>query len=183
MARISYNHPYINVAQKSVLAAGSTTVYQPDVKLGTEIRCDSGVYRYLQADGAIPVGYLVRFFPGGTATSNYDANLIDTTLSGTAPHALGICVAEGGLVDNQQGWFWLGDGEEYCALASGVTSLTVPLCTWTTSGLIGGAGSGDLIWNLVAVDSSTSSGTSLRLCRSNTLLKTNQVVAGTTSTG
>lgn len=178
MARIAYNHPYINVAQKSVLAAGSTTVYQPDFKLGTQIQCDSGVYKYLQADGAVAEGYLVRWYP-----SNFDANIIDTTASGTAPTNCGICVASGGLADNQQGWFWLGDGEEYCALASGVTSLTVPLCTWTTSGLIGGAGSGDLIWNLVAVDSSTSSGTSLRLCRSNTLLKTNQVVAGTTSTG
>lgn len=183
MARIAYNHPYINVTQKSVLQLGSSTAYVPDVKPGTEIRCDSGVYRYLQADGAVPVGYLCRIMTGGAANSNYDANLIDTTQSGTAPHSLGICVAEGGLVDNQYGWFWLGDGEEYCAVASGVTSLTVPLCTWTTSGLIGGAGSGDLIWNLVAVDSSTSSGTSLRLCRSNTLLKVNQVVAGTTSTG
>ena len=178
MARIAYNHPYINVSVKSVLQLGSSTVYQPDIKIGTEIRCDSGVYKYLQADGVVSEGFLCRWFP-----TTLKANALDTTTSGTAPTNCGVCVASGGLVDGQQGWFWLGDGEEYCYLASGATSFTVPLCTWTTSGQIGAAGSGDLIWNLVAVDSSTSSGTSLRLCRSNTLLKTNQVVAGTTSTG
>lgn len=182
MARIVYNHPYINLAQASVLAAGSTTVYQPDFKLGTEVRADSGVYRYLKADGAILEGMLCRWFSGGTATGNYDAHRLDTTTSAALPTDGAICVTSGGLANDQPGWFWLGDGEEYCYLASGVASY-IPLCTWTTSGAIGGAGSGDLIWNLVAVDSSTSSGTSLRLCRSNTLLKTNQVVAGTVSTG
>lgn len=173
MARICYNHPYINVAQKSVLAAGSTTVYQPDYKLGTEIKCDSGIYRYLQADGAISEGYVCKFLASGAATGLYDAWVLNTTGSGTAITTCGICVAHGGLADNQQGWFWLGEGEEYVYLASGVTSFTGPLCTWTTSGQVAAATSGDIIAELMPIDSTTSSGTSLRLCRSPRLLATN----------
>lgn len=170
MARISFTHPYINVSQASVLKAGSTTEYQPDVKPGTKIRCDSGLYAYLKANGAVIEGGACVYKPSGLA--DYDATPVNTTVSAAIPSDIAVCVTSGGLADNQFGWFWLGEGEEYCYLTSAITSYT-QLTTWTSAGHLAASGSGDNVADLIAIDSNTSSG--LRLCRSVRLLATNFV--------
>lgn len=176
MARICYDHPYINVTEKSVLQAGSTAVYQPDYKLGMEIKCDSGIYRYLQANGAVAEGYACKYLRSGLTVANFDATPMNGTTSGTTPTDVAICVATGGLADNQQGWFWIGHGEDYCYLASAITSYTqLSAGTSTTLGQLGAETSGDRVCDLIAIDSATSSG--LRLCRSTRLLCTNFTVS------
>lgn len=183
MARINFTHPYLNVAIPAVDRGTGAATSVPEYKPGFETKCDSGIYRYLQANSAVLEGNACKVVLSGVATSNYNATPIDTTLSGTLPTDIGICVAAGGLAAKQWGWFWLGEGEEYCSLATGVASYTNNLCTWTTAGLLAGIGSGDNIADLTAIDSSTSSGTSLRLCRSPRLLRTNLIIAATVSTG
>ena len=174
MARICYDHPYINVTQASVLAAGSTTVYQPDYKLGMEIRCDSGVYRYLQANGAVAEGYACKYLRSGLTVGNYDATPMNGTVSAAIQTDVAVCVATGGLADNQQGWFWIGEGEDYCFLSTAITSYTqLTAGTSAVLGQLAASGSGDNIQDLIAIDSATSSG--LRLCRSTKLLATNFV--------
>lgn len=172
MARISFNHPYVNLAQGAALQAGSTTVYQPDYRPGFEVKCDSGVYRYLKPSGAIAEGYAAKIYRSGLTTSLYTATAINTTTSGAVPTDVGICVTSGGLVDGQYGWFWLGEGEDYAYLTSTITSYT-QLTTWTSAGQLAASGSGDNVCDLIAIDSNTSSG--LRLCRSVRLLATNFV--------
>lgn len=171
MARISYNHPYINLTFGSVDRATGVATSQPEHKPGFELRADSGAYRYLQAVSAVSEGYACKVIRSGYATSNYGATPIDTTLSGAGPTDVGVCVTSGGLAAKQWGWFWLGEGEEYVYLTSAITSLAGNLTTWTSAGQVAATGSGDNIADLVAIDSNTSSG--LRLCRSVRLISTN----------
>lgn len=171
MARINFTHPYTNVTVGSVDKATGAATSQPDYKPGYEIRCDSGIYRYLQAASTVGEGFACKVVRSGTATSNYNATPIDTTLSGAGPTDVGVCVTSGGLAAKQWGWFWLGEGEEYVYLTSAITSLVGNLTTWTSAGQVAATGSGDNIADLVAIDSNTSSG--LRLCRSVRLLATN----------
>jgi len=173
MARICYDHPYINVAQASVLQAGSTTVYQPDYKPGAKIKCDSGVYRYLKANGAVQEGGLAKYV--ATDGTSFDATPLTTAISGTVKTDGAVCVTSGGLADNQYGWFWLGEGEEYVYCANNVVSLLI-LATCTSAGCVAGqALSGDVVSDLIAIDSSSATG--LRYCRSSRLLSTNFEVA------
>lgn len=176
MARICYDHPYIKVDLGSVDKSTGAASVDPEYTPGFEIRCDSGRYKYLKANGVVDEGDLVKFIRSYSiaAIANFDAASLTTTVSGAVPTDCGICVTDGGLVDNQWGWFWLGEGEDYCYLTTGIASYT-QLCTWTSAGEIAASGSGDNIADLVAIDSSTSSGTSLRLCRSVRLLATNFV--------
>lgn len=178
MARICYDHPYINVAQPSVLQAGSSTVYQPDFKPGFEIVCDSGKYKYLQANGAVSEGYLCKFIRSGqiSAIANFDATPMNGTTSAAIPTDCCICVTSGGLADNQWGWFWLGQGEEFVYVSTGVASYT-QLTAGTSSvlGTLAASGSGDNVADLICIDSTTSSGSALRLARSHRLLATNFV--------
>lgn len=171
MARISFNHPYVNFALGSVDKATGAATSQPEYKPGWEVIADNGVYRYLQAASTVAEGYVCKIVRSGYATSNYNATPIDTTLSGAGPTDVGVAVTSGGLSRLQWGWFWLGEGEEYVYLTSAITSLAGNLTTWTSAGQVAATGSGDNIADLVAIDSNTSSG--LRLCRSVRLISTN----------
>lgn len=184
MARISFNHPYVNFTQGSVDKGTGVATSVPDYKPGWEVKADSGIYRYLQATSATSTGHLCKVILSGVATSNYNATRINTTDSGIVPTDCGVAVTDGGLAANQWGWFWLGEGEEYVRLASTANSYQTSvigglayLGTWTTAGEVSALGSGDMIDGLVAIDSNTSSG--LRLCRSARLLKTNPAYGNT----
>ena len=176
MARICYDHPYVNVAEGSRDLGTGAVSTDPQYRPGWEIVCDSGRYKYLKANGAVLEGQIVKYLRSGqiAAIANFDATPLTTTISGAVPTDCGICVTSGGLTDNQWGWFWLGSGEEYIYLTSGVASYT-QLCTWTSAGHLAASGSGDNVADLVCIDSTTSSGTALRLARSNRLLATNFV--------
>lgn len=171
MARISFNHPYINVELPSVDLATGVNNSTPQYKPGMEIRCDSGVYRYLQATTGTSAGHMCKVILNGHLTSNYNATTVLTADSGTVQTDLGVCVSPSGMVANQWGWFWLGEGEEKVYLASALESTSGVGATWTTRGEVANARSGDVIMQLAAIDSNTSSG--LRLCRSATRLHTN----------
>lgn len=175
MARISFNHPYVNLALGSVDKGSGSATSQPEYKPGMEIKCDSGVYRYLQAASTVAEGYLCKFHRSGDVTSNFGATPMDTTLSGAGPTDAAVAVTSGGLAVRQWGWFWLGEGQDYVHLASTATSYAGNLTTWTTAGQVAATGSGDNVADLVAIDSNTSSG--LRLCRSTRLLATNFAVS------
>lgn len=178
MARIVFNHPYVNLTQGSVDPGTGAATSQPQYKPGWEVRADSGVYRYLQATSATSEGYGVIFSRAGVATSNYSATNMTTSLSGSLPSDVGACVTAGGLAAKQWGWFWLGDGEDYCYMNAvcGGGYAGGNVCTFTTAGHFAATSaltqfSGDTIADLMVIDSNTSSG--LRLCRSTRLLQTN----------
>lgn len=166
MSRICFEHPYINVAQGSVDKATGASSSVPEFGPGQKIRCDSGVYRYLQANGAVIEGGICKYIPAG---STWDATPFNTSTSAQIPTDCAVCVTSGGLSDNQWGWFWIGDGEDYVYATSTITSF-LQVTTWTSAGQVA-VGSGDNISDLVAIGSTTASG--LRLMRSTRLLATN----------
>lgn len=172
--RICYDHSYVNVELGSINKSTGAVSTDPEYKPGWEIVCDSGRYKYLKANGAIAEGKIVKFLRSGVVTSDFDATPLNTTLSGAVPTDCAICVTDGGLTDNQWGWFWLGQGEEYIYVTTGMASYT-QLTTWTSAGELAASGSGDNVADLVCIDSTTSSGTALRLARSTRLLATNFV--------
>lgn len=177
MARISFNHPYINVTLGSVDKATGVATSVPEHKPGFEIRCDSGVYAYQQAASTIPEGYMCRVIRSGTTTSNWNATPTLTADVGAQSWDLGANVTSGGLVNKQWGWFWLGEGEDFVYAATTVTSYSGNLTTFTSAGQVAAPTSGKGISDLCAIDSNTSSG--LRLCRSSRLLNVNTFFGST----
>ena len=170
--RINFTHPYVNVTQGSYDKGTGNRTSQPDYKPGTEFRFDSGFYRYLQATSATSTGHACKVILNGFATSNYNATRVTTADSGVFPTDIGVCVTDDGLAANQWGWFWLGEGEEYCRLAGTQSSYSGTLSTYSVAGELGtNVSAGDSIGDLICIDSNTSSG--LRLCRSTRRLSTN----------
>lgn len=167
MSRIPFKDPYINLtlgsADKGTGAANAVPEFSP----GYHLLADSGRYRYLQANGAVIEGGLCKYIPAGVT---WDATPLTTAISAQLPTDGAVCVTAGGLADNQWGWFWIGEGEEYVYMGGNVTSF-LQLGTWTSAGTVVGAVSGDAIADLVAIGSTSASG--LRLCRSTRLLATN----------
>lgn len=160
---------YINVRNPSPLAAGSTTVYAPEYKLGETVVCDSGLYIYMQANGAVPEGYAAKFAEG-----TWDADTVTTAESGSTNTPIGICVADGGLSDNQYGWFWRGMGYEYVYVKDSAVA-DAQLLTTTTAGQVGDTTDGvDLIHDLFCVGAAA--GAALSLARSSVLLTTNATI-------
>lgn len=166
MARKVTSAVGVNLAAGAPLAAGSTTVYIPEYALGERVVADSGIYQYLQANGAVAEGYACKFVEG-----TFDADPVDTTESGTTNTPLGVCVTSGGLSDNQYGWFWRGDGQDYVYLTSSIT-INTQLTTGGTAGQV--TTGGDPIHDLFNTVASTTAG--LYLCRSATLLNTNSTI-------
>lgn len=160
---------YINVTLSSPLAAGSSTVYQPEYKLGETVVCDSGIYIYGQANGAVVEGYAAKFAEG-----TWDFDTVTTAESGSTQTPLGICVASGGLADNQYGWFWRGMGYEYVYVKDSA-SADAQLLTTTTAGQVGDTTDGvDLIHDLFCIGAAA--GAALSLARSGVLLSTNATI-------
>lgn len=178
MARIVFSHPYLNLTQPSVDKGTGAATSQPEFKPGMEVKADSGTYRYLQATSATSEGYGVVWNRSGVATSIYNATNMTTALSAALPSDIGVCVTSGGLAAKQWGWFWVGDGEDYCYMNAvcGGGYAGGNVCTFTTAGHFAATSaltqfSGDTIADLIVIDSNTSNG--LRLCRSTRLLQTN----------
>lgn len=167
MARKVTSAVGVNLTAGAPLAAGSTTVYIPEYALGERVVADSGIYQYLQANGAVAEGYAAKFVEG-----TFDADAVTTAESASANTPLGVCVTSGGLADNQYGWFWRGDGQDYVYLTT-----TISIDTQLTTGA-GTAGQvttgGDPIHDLFNTVASTTAG--LYLCRSATLLNTNSTI-------
>lgn len=160
---------YVNVRNASPLAAGSTTVYVPEYKLGETVVCDSGLYIYMQANGAVPEGYAAKYAEG-----TWDADTVTSAESGTTNTPVGICVADGGLVDNQYGWFWRGMGYEYAYIKDSAVA-DAQLMTTTTAGQVGDSTDGlDPIHDLFCVGAAA--GAALSLVRSSVLLTTNATI-------
>lgn len=165
MARIPNNFIGINVTQPSALAAGSTTVYVPDYKLGHQIMCDSGLYVYGQANGAVAEGYLCKYVEGV-----WDFDTITSTESGSTQTPLGISVASGALADNQFGWFWRGLGQEF-GFVTGAIATDTQLTTTASAGILGAGG--DPVHNLFT---NALSATALCSVRSAALLEVNTTI-------
>lgn len=158
---------YINVRNASALAAGSSTVYVPDYRLGETVLCDSGLYIYMQANGAVAEGYLCKFVEG-----TWDADTVTHTEGDTTNLALAICVTDGGLADNQYGWFWRGMGTEYAYVDSTVAAADTQLKLCTTAGRVDDSTDGtDIIHDLFNVAVVSAAG--LNLVRSTVLLSVN----------
>jgi hypothetical protein len=157
----------VNLTAGSPLAAGSTTVYIPEYGLGDRVVADSGVYQYLQANGAVAEGYICKFVEG-----TFDADIVTTGESAAVNTPLGVCVTSGGLADNQYGWFWRGDGQDYVYLTASIT-IDTQITTHTTAG--NGSTGGDPIHDLFNTVASPGSA-ALTLCRSATLLNTNSTI-------
>lgn len=160
----------IDLAKKSALSSADSTVYLPEFVLGTQVLADSGVYIYMQANGAIAEGYIAKFIEG-----TWDADTITTAESGTTNTPLGVCVASGGLADNQHGWFWRGAGSEYVYVESTVAAADTQLLTSSTAGKVDDSTNGtDPIHDLFNVAAVSSTG--LNLCRSTSLLSVNATI-------
>lgn len=144
----------------------SLSVADSEIKfgLGEQHTADSGVYLYAQADGAIAEGALVKISDVGQADS------VTTAESAATPKKLGVCVAAGGLADNQYGWFWRGNGVEEALLANGVAADTA-LTTTATAGVLGTGG--DAVVSLVSVDANSSGAAALGTVQAYGLLGSN----------
>ena len=152
---------FINVA----LGSASTT---PEHKPGDTVVCDSGLYVYGSANGAIDEGAICKFVEG-----TWDFDEITTAESGSTNTPIGVCVASGGLADNYWGWFWRGQGKESVYVQDIATDTQV---TTTTSAGEGGSG-GDNIDSLFTNENNASAG--LTVCRASRLLSTNFTTAAT----
>lgn len=166
MARIALNQVGVNLAAKSSLQGGSTTAYNPEFGIGTQIWADSGLYIYGQANGAITEGHICKFVDG-----TWDFDSVTTAESGTAFTPLGVCVASGGLADNQHGWFWRGFGKESVYVADVASGVQV-----TTTGNAGEGGSGgDYVYSLFTNENNAAAG--LTSCVATGALSTNFTIA------
>lgn len=162
MARKPLTATYINVA----LGSGSTT---PEFAPGDTVLCDSGLYQYMQANGAVAEGYAVKFVEG-----TWDGDTVTTAESASTNTPLGICVTTGGLADNYWGWFWRGQGKEYVYVKDSASD-NAQLLTTTTAGQVGDTTDGvDLIHDLHCVGAAA--GAALSLARSTVLLSTNATI-------
>lgn len=177
MARISFNHPYINLTLPSVDRGTGLATSIPEYKPGMEIMCDSGRYAYQQAASTITEGWVNRISRGIGYTSNPGAIPVKTADIGTDQWDLGVSITPTSLATKQWGWFWLGEGEDFVFLNAVTTSFSGVLTTYTSAGQVGAATSGKGISDLCAIDSNTSSG--LRLCRSSRLLNVNTFFGST----
>lgn len=170
MARKVFSAVGIDLTAGSKDANGSTTstgAAIPQFQPGERVIADSGVYQYLQANGAIAEGYLCKFVEG-----TFDADAVTTAESGAVNTPLGVCVTSGGLVDNQWGWFWRGEGQDYVYLTA---SIAIDTQITTSAGTAGqGTTGGDPIHDLFNTVASGSAG--LVLCRSASLLNTNSTI-------
>jgi len=154
-------------AYTNVALGSSSTV--PEYAPGDTVRCDSGLYVYGSANGAITVGQACKFVEGV-----YDFDTVTTAESGSTNTQLGICIAADGLADNYWGWFWRGMGTEEALLATTI-SADAQLTTTTTPGTLGSGG--DNVDGAFAVDASGSGG--VVTIRAAGLLQTNMTVAAT----
>lgn len=162
MARKPLTSIYVNVA----LGSGSTT---PEFQPGEAVMCDSGLYIYMQANGAVAEGYAVKYAEG-----TFDGDTVTTAESGTTQTAIAINVTSGGLADNYWGWFWRGLGKEY-AYVKDSAAADAQMHTTTTAGQIGDTTDGtDLIHDLFTVGSAA--GAALSLVRSGRLLAVNTTI-------
>ncbi len=163
MARKPLFNTYINVA------LGSSSTTPENAAPGDVLLCDSGVYIYGQANGAVAEGYACKYVEGV-----YDFDTVTTTESGSTNTPLGINVTAGGLADNYWGWFWRGQGSEY-AYVKDSASDNAQLLTTTTAGQVGDTTDGvDLIHDLHCVG--IAAGAALSLVRSTVLLSTNATI-------
>lgn len=157
----------INLIGKPALNADGG--YTPEFALGTEVKADSGLYKYLQANGTVAEGYAVKYLPGTN-----DGDTVTTAESGTTNTDIAICVASGGLADNQQGWFWVGEGYEYAYIKDSASD-AAQLLTTTTAGQVGDTTDGvDLIHDLFCLGAAA--GAALSLVRSSVRLTTNATI-------
>lgn len=166
MSRQCITHPYISVgAVGSVL--GTDGSYIPNYKPGQVVICDSGEYVYGSANGAVAENYLCKYVEGV-----WDFDTITHTEGDTAHCLLGVCVASGGLADNQWGWFWLGKGSELVYIKSSVASADTQLLLCTTAGQVDDSTDGtDVIHDLFNV--AAAAGTAAALCYSSVRLSVN----------
>lgn len=160
MARKPLTAVFINVA----LGSSSTT---REFGAGDVVQCDSGLYVYGQANGAIAEGYLAKFVEG-----TYDFDTVTTAESASTQTQLGVCVAAGGLADNYWGWFWRGMGNEEVYVTTTI-AVDTQLTTHTSAGQA--STGGDNVYGLFTNESSGSGG--LTNCRCAGLLSTNFTVA------
>lgn len=167
MARKCLTHPYINVALKSVDGNGAANSI-PQFAPGEKIWCDSGLYIYGSANGAVSEGYLCKFVEG-----TYDFDTVTTAESASANTPIGVCVASGGLADNQWGWFWRGHGKEYVYVTD--VNADVQVTTHTNAGE--GSTGGDNVDGLFTNENNASAG--LTICRASGALQTNMTIAAT----
>lgn len=167
MARKCITHPYINVALGSVDGNGAASSV-PQFKPGERALCDSGVYIYGQANGAITEGHLCKFVEG-----TFDFDSVTTAESGSTNTAIGVCVTSGGLSDNQWGWFWRGQGTDYVYVTD--VNADVQVTTHTNAGE--GSTGGDNVDGLFTVENNSTAG--LTLCRAAGLLQTNMTTSAT----
>lgn len=142
----------------------------PEFGVGDVVTCDSGVYVYGSANGAIDEGALCKYTEG-----SFDFDEVTTAESGTTNTQCGICVTSGGLADNYYGWFWRGRGYEE-ALFGGSINANTQLTTTATAGVVGTGG--DNVDGLFTVDQSASGG-GLYTVRAAGLLQTNMTVSAT----
>jgi len=131
----------------------------------TMVEADSGVYIYGQASGAIAEGALCFIDETGQVTE------MTTTNSGSTPKEACVCVADGGLADNAEGWFWRGKGVEEVLVADSVADDAA--LTTTASAGVAGAG-GDAVNSLVTTEANSSGGAALTTCQAAGLLSTNE---------
>lgn len=163
MARKPITSVYVNVALGSVDGNGTANTI-PQYTPGEILICDSGVYLYGSADGAIAEGYCAKYVEG-----TWDFDTAATGEGDTELVTLGICVTSGGLADNQWGWFWLGEGYEDCYCEDVAADVQVTLTA--TTGIVGAGG--EAIDGLVTIENNAAQG--LTACRSTTRLCTNPV--------
>jgi len=187
MPRIVFNHSYMNLSLPSVSPATGTATSQPEYKPGMEVKADSGIYRYLQAQSTVSEGYVCFFERRGQTNSNYYATPGTTTDAGSAggnSKDWGVCVASGGLAVKQWGWFWLGEGEEWAYAAGTGGAYCGNVGTWTTAGQLSVTSaltqySGRAFPDVFFIDSTANTSTGLRLCRAARILVTNWTSNGT----
>lgn len=165
--RKSLTHPWINVELGSVDMNGSASSV-PQHKPGDVIYCDSGLYVYGSANGAVDEGAVCKFVEGV-----WDFDEVTTAESGSTETQLGICVTDGGLADNQWGWFWRGLGTEYAYVTD--VNADVQLTTHTNAGEL--STGGDNVFGLFSAENNASAG--LTLVRSGRLICTNTTIAAT----
>lgn len=168
MARKVITGIRINLANGSVDGNGTASSI-PHYTPGETVRADSGLYIYMQANGAVAEGYICKYAEG-----TWDADTVTHAEGDSTNYALAVCVASGGLADNQWGWFWRGEGYDYVYVKSSASADTQMLLS-TTAGQVDDTTDGtDVIHDLFTIGAAA--GAALSLCRSSVLLSVNASV-------